>query len=1253
MLSTIISPQMTSTITEDSHKLLWPEQVSNDEAYRLLAPVGFADTQTAYRRLQRLAHSDEARLALTDSLPHLLLALSEAATPDNVLVNFGRFAHNVADQVELFRLFARNPRAIEILVTLFAGSQFLTEILLRSPEYFERLTAHQQLAQAKSADQFDTEVRAAIAPLLLLSSEEPSEPIALLDALRRFQRWELLRIGMSDLLDSFDLTTVTSQLSHLADSLVRLCLTVAARQANIKTDEFAVIALGKLGGQELNYSSDIDLLFLCRTNPSAYQRLGQNLIDALARITPEGFLYRVDMRLRPWGRDGTLVSSLDGYITYLQKHARLWEKQALLKARTIAGNKALGQAFLQQAQPLIFGSNSKTVQAEVHTLKQRIETHLRQRGREWGEVKLGQGSIRDIEFVAQYLQLDHGDSHPEIRSHNTLDALARLFASQFLPADEYRVLTDGYIFLRTVEHHLQLKHYRQTHTLPGDPEAIRQLARRLGFQGREAGHNLIARYQQHSAVIRAVYQRHLGNNNHQTSANPQAGQPGSSSPNLLPHLERMHPSYITTFSDLDIKHHVTLVEQLDDDNPVKVEAAPLDNEYWRVTIVGYDYLGELSLICGLLFVYGFNILDGHVFSYGPPTSPPSTPAHHRSRRRHRQPAKATDKDTRRKIVDVFTVCPVLDQVEPDCWTRYTNDLAALIRRLHAGEQRQAQGELAKRVGLALRNVPGTTTKLYPVDIEIDNEASDRHTVLRIEATDTVGFLYEFTNALALNGINIRRMTVDSVGNRVRDTLYVTDAYRQKITAPDKQHELRVATVLIKHFTHLLPNSPNPEQALLHFRELVGQLFTRPHWPDELASFERPEVLDTLVRLLGVSDFLWNDFLRMQYPNLFPVVRDVDALATEKSKAALQSELDTMLQAASDSTAQREALNVFKDREMFRIDMRNIQGHITEFGQFSGELTDLAEVIVGAAYHLCLTELQADYGQPLLENGQPCPVSICALGKCGGRELGFASDIELMVIFTGNGKTTGPRVITTAEFYEKLAQQVNHTIQAKQEGIFEIDLQLRPYGKAGSMAVSLESFRRYFAPGGDAWAYERQALVKLRPITGDEQLGQQIVKLRDEFIYNGEPFDVAAMRAMRERQIRHLVTAGTINAKFSPGGLVDIEYLVQGLQITHGHQDPRLRLTNTGQVMAMLVTAKILSPDDYTPLRQAHIFLRRLINALRMVRGNARDLTVPPADSDEFAFLARRLHYGNNLTQLQNDLTHHITRAQEISQRLLG
>jgi glutamate-ammonia-ligase adenylyltransferase len=550
--------------------------------------------------------------------------------------------------------------------------------------------------------------------------------------------------------------------------------------------------------------------------------------------------------------------------------------------------------------------------------------------------------------------------------------------------------------------------------------------------------------------------------------------------------------------------------------------------------------------------------------------------------------------------------------------------------------------------------------LYPVDIEIDNTSSSRYTVLHIQAPDTIGFLYEFTNALAFNRIYIVRVAVDSIGNRVHDVLYVTDADGGKITSPEKQHELRVATALIKHFTHLLPHSPNPETALLHFREFIGQLFTRPDWPDELVSLERPEVLNALAQLLGVSDFLWDDFLRMQHANLFPVVRDVDALVSAKSRDQLQEELEAELslvhagpQMPSEDAPWRATLNAFKDREMFRIDMRHILGHTREFWEFSEELTDLTEVVVNAAFHLCHEDLRTQFGAPCLEDGRVSQMTVCALGKCGGRELGFASDIELMFIYAANGKTTGPQVITTSEFYEKVVQMFVSAIWAKREGVFEIDLQLRPYGKSGSLAVSLDAFRRYFAPEGPAWDYERQALVKLRPIAGDSELGRQVTKLRDEFVYSGEPFDVTAMRAMRERQIRHLVVGGTFNAKHSPGGLVDVEYLVQGLQITHGYDNPILRLANTRQAMAALADAGILSSDDYIGLHKAHTFLRWLMDALRVVRGNSKDLTVPPGDSEEFAFLARRLRYGDDLAQLRDDLTRHTTFVQEISTRLLG
>jgi len=1236
---------------QHSHQLFQTGQLSNEQIGELLAPVHFSNWPAAYQSLQRIANlSPQAKQAFTLGVSSLLLALANTGSPNRVLVNFERFVNSASDPAKLLRYLAGNPRGFEILVTLFAGSQFLTEILLRQPHAFTRLINHKNLAHPKTLAQMQADAHAVVQPFC--RQDAAGDVAAAVDALRQFQRQELLRIGACDLLGLLDLPTVTLQLSHLADSLAAAALTLAAHHTQTDPTGFAVLGMGKLGGEELNYSSDIDLIFLAASEPNRYVKLGQALIDILSRPTDEGFLYRVDMRLRPWGRSGALVNSVEGQLGYLHKHANLWERQAMLKARTIAGSQAVGQAFLTPACAIIFSQKGDVLRQEIHRLKQRIESELRKRGRTWGEVKLGQGSIRDVEFVTQYLQLAHGPgpSGCGLDSRTTLTALSGLAAAEILRQDEYRVLTDGYVFLRTVEHHLQLLHYRQTHTLPTDAAALNSLAKRLGYEGEEAGERFTAQYQQHSAVIRAVYQRHL-------AADPADAPP---QPDVLPLLVRMHPSYVTAFTDADIEHHARLLEKLDATGSLVIsEAVRLEAHLWQITIVGYDYLGVLSQICGLLVVYGLDIVDGQVFTYGPdPNQQPTEPVTRIKRGLQRLRASFGPKndDTRRKIVDVFTVRPALLGANPSItdavWAEYHADLTRLFRRLHHNEQREAQGELAKRVVLALPHAVTGPSTLYPVDIKIDNATSVRHTVLRIDAPDTFGFLYEFTNALALAGINVRHMTVASQGNRVRDILHVTDVHRQKITSPEKQHELRVATVLIKHFTHLLPGSPNPEAALLHFRDYMGQLFTRPNWPNEITSLEQPEVLNMLARLLGVSDFLWKDFLRMQHANLYPVVSDVEGLAKQTVKSALREELAIILHNTPTPEAKRAALNAFKDREMFRIDMRQIQGHITEFGQFSAELTDLAEVVVEAAYLLVSAELRHIYGMPDLDDGRRCPITVCALGKCGGRELGFASDIELMFIYQGNGQTTGPRVTTNSEYFTRLVQEVNQAIQTKREGIFELDLRLRPYGSAGSMAVSQESFCAYFGPGGDAWPYERQALVKLRPIAGDVKFGEQMVRLRDELIYTGETFDAAAMRAMRERQIRHLVKAGTMHAKFSPGGLVDAEYLVQGLQISYGHLDPSLRQPNTRTVMRALAAMKIIPPEDYPRLQDAYTFLRNLINGLRMVRGNAKDLTVPPPDDEAFAFLARRLNYGSNVIKLQNDIYRHTMFVQKLSQQLL-
>ncbi|MBN1303409.1 MAG: hypothetical protein JXA13_03165 [Anaerolineales bacterium] len=1240
-------PLRTSLVVEDLNDAM--------RARTILEQLHFSDWKAAHTIFCRMERREGQSLA--GIFPILLAALGAAADPDRSLVNFERFADNYGPA--LFPALEEKPRVIEILVTLFSASQFLTEILLRKPDAFELLLDRQALTQRKTIVQFQSEARAA--------SRAARTEQAKLDALRNYQHAELLRIGASDFLDLYDLKAVLSQLTRMAIGLTRASLGLASHLTGVSAKGFVVAAMGKLGGWELNYSSDIDLLFIVRDDIKRYIPLAQKFIEIISGTTSEGFLYRVDMRLRPWGRDGSLVSTMDGYLKYLDTNARLWEKQALLKARAIAGDLSLGEALLKEVQPRIYGIPPEEIRANVFAMKKRTEAYLEEKGRDWGEVKLGQGSIRDVEFVLQALQLTHGGAQPEIRTRATIKGLNKLRRAGLVTPTEAGILLDGYVFLRTIEHYLQMLDYQQTYTLPSDPKAIDLLARRLGYSGSQAGDEFVEQYLRHCQAIRAIYLKYIGSESMSEQPTPPAVIP-----KVLQHLSRMDASYVEIFPPEKIRYHANLAAELDTVQLALVDAVPLKDGAWEVTIVAYDYRGELSIICGLMFVYGFNILDGNVFTYEPlaaqaqkAANAPAT-ARIKSRRRLSGrtrigaiPEQALP-GSHRKIVDVFRVMPVNpdEKVGPEVWARYSQDLINLLDLMRIGQRREARGILAKRVGAVFHSIASKETPLYPIDIKIDNQRSQHYTVLNIDAPDTVGFLYELTNAMAFYDINISRMVIESQGNRVQDILYVTDAHDKKIVDDRRLRELRAAIVLIKHFTHLLPRSPNPEAALLHFREFIWGLFERPNWMEELASIEKTEVLGGLARVLGVSDFLWDDFLRMQYSNLFPVVRDMDALATAKARSKVEAELRQVLKTCQLGSAGyedwRSALNAFKDRELFRIDMRHILGLTTEFWDFAVELTDLAEIVVAAVLDGCLQELTKQYGSPQLEGGKPCPISVCALGKGGGRELGFASDIELMFVYSGKGRTSGANRITNGEFFERLVHAVVETVQARQEGIFQIDLQLRPYGKTGSLAVALESFEKYYHPDGPAWAYERQALVKLRPVAGDKKLGKRIRALAETYVFeSGQPFDVTAMRAMRERQVRHLVKGGTFNAKYSRGGLVDVEYLIQGLQINHGAGQPSVRLTNMREAMEGLNKIGVLKDEDYTQLRKAHTFLRWLIDSMRMVRGNAKDVTVPPYGAEEFAFLARRLLYGSNTERLRDDLVRYANEVQEINLRLLG
>jgi glutamate-ammonia-ligase adenylyltransferase len=416
--------------TADYLRALTPGESSETSGLALIDSVQFEHPVLAWKRLQSIARDSIERGLLARTMPALLAVLEEAATPDLSVVNLDRFLQSRSDMAGTLQFLADNPRSVEILVRLFVGSQYLTEVLLQNPDYLERLTQYKRLAEIKSRHQFFEEG--------LAVTSTPADWSARMTALRHFQKWELLRIAACDTFGLMDFKATTLQLSLLADGIVQLALRYCCEEQKLQAPDFCVLAMGKLGGEELNYSSDIDLVFVCETDGGIYSALAQRLIRGLSDMTATGFLYRVDMRLRPWGRAGALVTTRDAYLEYIRKDGRLWEKQALLKARPIAGNMAVGHAVLKGLAPQIYQVDPEVARKSVLTMKREIEDKLATQGLLETEIKGGRGGIRDIEFTAQYLQLVHGGENPSIHSINTLDGLVRLVDSDLIQADEYR-----------------------------------------------------------------------------------------------------------------------------------------------------------------------------------------------------------------------------------------------------------------------------------------------------------------------------------------------------------------------------------------------------------------------------------------------------------------------------------------------------------------------------------------------------------------------------------------------------------------------------------------------------------------------------------------------------------------------------------------------------------------------------------------------------------------------------------------------
>jgi glutamate-ammonia-ligase adenylyltransferase len=402
------------------------------------------------------------------------------------------------------------PLGKEALFHLLSVSSICCTRLVQQPEILLWLARPETCADRRGYGLMLTELRNLAA----------REPIANNNfrVLRQWKGREMVRIALREVADAAPLEETIIELSQLAD----ICLTTVfehwdetlRQRWGSPASKFAIIGLGKLGGRELNHSSDVDLIFVYSeegqlTQKFSYHewftRLGNKIIETFAASDPAGSLFRVDLRLRPEGREGPLVRSLESMENYYAGFGEMWERLALIKARWICGDRELAYDYLRQLQPFVFPkSPTPDLLEEVAAIKRRIERDIVGFEERERNLKLGVGGIREIEFVVQALQLLHAARHPFLQEAGTFKAIRGLAQLELLPNEDLRQLEQAYRFLRRVEHRLQIEAEQQTHTVPENGEALQTLARSLGF---ENGPGLMKELRAQMQSVRAIFQR--------------------------------------------------------------------------------------------------------------------------------------------------------------------------------------------------------------------------------------------------------------------------------------------------------------------------------------------------------------------------------------------------------------------------------------------------------------------------------------------------------------------------------------------------------------------------------------------------------------------------------------------------------------------------------------------------------------------------------------------------------------------------
>ena len=500
-----------------------------------LSEYGFIDEHTVRKNLQKVS----AVLRKYAKNPkgifsNLLSLILESSEPERALNNVEKYLSITGKPKDIVSFLLTGTLFPEKLVTLFSGSQYLSDIAMKDEENINVLISV-NLDVPKKKGTLVREIRSRLCGSV---SAENSFSV-----IRKFKNSEYLRVGLRDLLRKGSTEEIVQELSDIADvCLEQVCRVCEAelvkkhgqpfyytQDGEEKPSEFTIISLGKLGGRELNFSSDIDIIYLYSSDNGEtkgikdrenkykdklslhdyYIKLSRKITNVLSEVTSDGNIFRVDLRLRPEGKKGDIAYSLRSYEIYYESWGETWERQMLIKARISAGSRTLGDEFLSMIHPFVYRKFLDfTALEEIRAVKERIDAELSARGKEKDNVKLGYGGIREIEFFVQSVQLIFGGKNMSIQQANTFRALKLLNEAELITDDDYTKLIEAYTFLRDFENRMQLSYAIRMQIIPEDAYQRWVLARKMGIQGNKREQvisALLSAYTAHCDNVRKIY----------------------------------------------------------------------------------------------------------------------------------------------------------------------------------------------------------------------------------------------------------------------------------------------------------------------------------------------------------------------------------------------------------------------------------------------------------------------------------------------------------------------------------------------------------------------------------------------------------------------------------------------------------------------------------------------------------------------------------------------------------------------------